>query len=207
MNRNGSLGWRDSTWNRSREKQGYPARRGGLALEAAGSTRLREAGARPQRESFGQGAASALQFYAAPWIAPVRRRYQTGNRPVMRLLEWITAKTWPLAFLDEQCRWLEEGSAASRITLGCTVAALLATLLSFGWAPYRLQAITWLPLFAGHGMAVLVAASFLVGAILLPAILGRVLPVLLRLYVLLNVCAAVALLGYGIWLLCSPLRI
>lgn len=211
MVRSGSRGLRDSGWNRGREQELYSIPRAGLALETALSTRRAEfprRAPRPQSRhaAFGDGAASVFGYYVAPWLAPVRRRYQTGNRPVIRLLDWITAKTWPLAILDEQCRWLEEGSAASRITLGCAVAAVLATLLSFGWAPYRLQSITWLPVFAGHGMAVLVAASFLVGATLLPAVLGRVLPVLLRLYVLLNLCAVAVLLGYGIWLLCAPLR-
>ena len=51
---------------------------------------------------------------------------------------------------------------------------------------YRLQSITLQPVFAGHGVMVLVAAGFLVGATILPAVLGRVLAVLLRLYVLLN---------------------
>ncbi len=145
-----------------------------------------------------------LQYYAAPWIAPVHHRYETGNRQLMGLLERVTAKTWPLAFLDEQCRWLEEGSAGSRTLLGCVVAALLATLLSLDWAPlYRLQSITLQPVFDGHGVAVLVAAAFLIGFTILPVLLGRVLAVLLRLYVLLNLCTIAALLGYGIWLLCS----
>ena len=212
MVRSGSRGLRDSGWNRGREQELYPIPRAGLALEAALSARRvefprREPRRQPRRGEVSDGAASVLHYYVTPWLAPVQRRYQTGNRLLIRLLDWITAKTWALAFLDEQCRWLEEGSAASRITLGCAVAALLATLLSLGWAPHRLQSVAELPVFAGHGVLVLVATSFLVGAMLLPAVLGRVLPVLLRLYVLLNLCAAVALLGYGIWLLCAPLRI
>lgn len=84
------------------------------------------------------------------------------------------------------------------------MAALLATLLSLDSAPlYRLQSITLQPVFDGHGVTVLVAAGFLIGVTILPVLLGRVLAVLLRLYVLLNLCTIAALLGYGIWLLCS----
>ncbi len=125
----------------------------------------------------------------------------------MRLLEWVTAKTWPLAFVDEQCRWLEEGSASSRVLLGSVVAALLATLLSLDWAPmHGLQSIALQPVFAGHGVMVLAAAAFLVGATILPAVLGPVLAVLLRLYVLLNLAIVAALLGYGLWLLFSSAK-
>ena len=125
----------------------------------------------------------------------------------MRLLEWVTAKTWPLAFVDEQCRWLEEGSASSRMLLGSVVAALLATLLSLDWAPlHRFQSMALQPVFDGHGVMVLAAAGFLVGFTILPALLGPVLAVLLRLYVLLNLGIVAALLGYGIWLLFSPAK-
>jgi hypothetical protein len=145
-----------------------------------------------------------MGFLAAPWVAPVRHRYETGNRWLMRALEWVTAKTWPLAVLDDMCSWFEEGSAGSRMFLGSAAAAVMAALLSLHWtALYGLQAVTLLPVFGGHGMSALVAASFLLGATILPTVLGHVLGVLLRFYVLVNLCSMAALVGYGGWLLYS----
>jgi hypothetical protein len=145
-----------------------------------------------------------MGFFAAPWVAPVRHRYETGNRWLMRALEWVTAKTWPLAVLDDMCSWFEEGSAGSRMFLGSAAAAVMAALLSLHWtALYGLQAVTLLPVFGGHGMPALVAASFLLGATILPTVLGHVLGVLLRFYVLVNLCSMAALVAYGGWLLYS----
>jgi hypothetical protein len=157
-----------------------------------------------QPRKFGHGVVSILRYIAAPWMAPISHRYETGNRHLMRLVEWVTARTWPLAGLDEICRWFEKGSIVSRILAGSAVAAAMATMLALQWQPlYGLQSIALLPVFAGHGAVVLMAASFVVGAILLTAILGHLLPVLLRLYVLANLCTIAVLLGYGIKLLCS----
>ena len=207
MDQNASQGWRDSGWNRSREEQRWPMSSRGLALESAVSTRpggLSFSGPSRRGESS-DPAGSVLQFYLAPWFAPVRHRYQTGNRTLMRLLDWVTAKIWPLAVLDETCRWLEEGSLGSRLFLGCSLVGLVAALLSLHWAPMdRLQSMTQPAILGHHAWAILMAAAFLIGIILLPAVLGRLLAVLLRLYVLFTLCATVALLGYGAWLLLSP---
>ena len=197
MERNESRGWRDSVWNQSRNKR--PMGRNVLAL---GATNPPQRGLRPQGEGTGVG--SVLSFYAAPWARPVRHRYETGNRWLMRALEWVTAKTWPLAVLDDMCMWFEQGSLASRMFVGCWAAAVIAVLLSLHAAAlYGLQAMTLLPVFGGHGTLALVAASFALGATVLPAVLGHVIGVLLRFYVLLNLCTMAALVGYGSWLLVS----
>jgi len=186
-------------------------RRSPLALEYPGSsqraTLLRlEPGVPPR--SAQSGAAAALQYFAAPWMAPVRPRCRTANRPLIFLLDWLTARIWPLAVLDDIAAWLQEGSAAGRMLLGSVAAALLFALSSLQWAPLdRLQSLTLLPpIFAAHSLIVLLAASFLIGAVILPALVGHLLPVLLRLYILANLCAFAALLGYGIWLLYSSFK-
>lgn len=195
MERNESRGWRDSVWNQSRDKR--PMGRGALAL---GATNQPRSGLRAQAGGMG----SVLSLSAAPGAKPVRPRYESGNRWLMRALEWVTAKTWPLAVLDDMCMWFEQGSLASRMFVGCAAAAVMMVLLSMQSAAlYGLQAITLLPVFGGHGALVLVAASFATGATLLPVVLGHVLGVLLRFYVLLNLCTMAALVGYGSWLLYS----
>ncbi len=197
MERSESRGWRDSVWNQSREKRQMA--RNALAL---GATNRLRSGLPPQ--GIGTGAGSVLSFYAAPWIRPVRHRYETGNRWLMRALEWVTAKTWPLAVLDDMCMWFEQGSLASRMFVASVAAAVMTLLLSMHSAAlYGLQAITLLPVFGGKGTLVLVAASFVTGATLLPMVLGHVIGVLLRFYVLLNLCTMAALVGYGSWLLYS----
>lgn len=194
------LGWRDSVWNRPAAACAIGRNR--LALEA-GLARGERSSVRGHEEIESQSA-SALRYVAAPWVAPVRRRYSSGNRWLMRALEWVTAKTWPLAVLDDMCMWLEEGSAASRILVGCAAAALMTALLTVhATSLYGLQALTLLPVFAGHGLAALVAAAFLLGFTILPMLLGNVLGVLLRFYVLLNLCTLATVLGYGSWLLYS----
>ncbi|MGA7523520.1 MAG: hypothetical protein WBW84_13770 [Acidobacteriaceae bacterium] len=190
-------GLRNSVWNRAAGLR--PMARNGLALEGA-----RMANGPRRREESGEGSESALRFFAAPWIAPVRHRYRSGSQWLMRALEWVTAKTWPLAVLDEMCEWFEEGSAASRMFVGCAAAATMAALLTVHAAALvGLQALTLLPVFGGHGVMALVAASFLVGVTILPTVLGHALGVLLRFYVLVNLCTVAALLGYGCWLLYS----
>jgi len=215
MGRKGLRSWQDSMADLNEDGL-YLIGRSGLALEGVGSTRSLP----PRRQPVGSRihsvqqprrtrarTASLLSYLVAPWLAPVHHRYQTGNRPLMRLLEWVTAKTWPLAFLDEQCRWFEEGSAGSRIFVGSLAAGAALALLTLPWAAlYKLQSITWQPVFAGHGVPILVAASFLIGITILPAVLGHVLGTLLRLYVLINVCTVAALIGYVVWLLYSAAR-
>jgi hypothetical protein len=143
-----------------------------------------------------------MGFLAAPWMAPVQRRYRSGNQWLIRVLEWMTAKTWPLAVLDDMCMWFEEGSAASRMFVGCAAAATMAALLSMHLV-YGLKGMTLLPVFGGHGVLALVVASFVAGATLLPVVLGHLLGVVLRFYVLVNLCTMAALVGYGSWLLYS----
>lgn len=189
-------GWRDSVWNRAR-----PMGNGGTGLALTGR-RSPQTGSEPRRVRNADGDASVVRFLTAPWMAPAQRRYRTGNRQLMRLLEWVTARTWPLAVMDDICGWFEEGSAGSRVFLGCVAGAVIAALLSLQWASlYRLQSLTWLPVFCGHGFLVLVTGSFLLGVTILPVIVGHVLGVLLRFYVLLNLCSMAALVGYGGWLL------
>ena len=197
----GRMGWRDSVWNR----QPGTARamgRNRLALEAG-----QPGGERSHLRWLaepGDDSTSVLRFLAAPWIAPVRHRYSTGNRWLMRALEWVTTKTWPLAVLDDMCTWFEDGSVASRMFVGCAAAVVMTALLTIhATSLYGLQAVTPLPVFGGHGMLVLASASFLLGVTILPAVLGHVLGVLLRLYVLVNICTLATLLGYGGWLLYS----
>jgi hypothetical protein len=126
----------------------------------------------------------------------------------MRALEAVTAKTWPLAMVDEMCGWLEEGSAASRVFAGSAAAATMAALLTLHWTQLTwLQSTTLLRVFGGHGVLALVAASFVVGATVLPMVVGQVLGVLLRFYVLVNLCALTALVGYGGWLLYSYAKV
>jgi hypothetical protein len=177
--------------------------RGGLALESAGfASEERSAALRSARPEA--GAESGLKFLRAPWMRPVRHRYSSGNQWLIHILEWMTAKTWPLAVLDDMCLWFEDGSVASRMAVGCAAAATMAALLTVHWAAlYGLQAMALLPAFGGQGLLVLVAASFVTGATLLPVVLGHVLGVLLRFYVLLNLCTMAALVGYGGWLLYS----
>jgi hypothetical protein len=190
----------------------YPLGRVGLALDGAGSM---PSAALPRRRpsverrprTAGHGAVSVLRYIAAPWMAPISHRYETSNRHLMRLVEWVTGRTWPLAGLDEICRWFQKGSIVSRLLAGSAVASAIALLLSLPWQSlYGLQAMALLPLFAGHGVLVLLAASFLIGAMVLPVLLGHVLPMLLRLYVLVNLGTIAALLGYGIWLLYSSTK-
>lgn len=191
--------WRDSVWNRTRPATVPTMGRNRLALGDAGFASGERRG-----EGVEDAAASVLRFFAAPWTKPVWQRYRSGSQGLIRILEWMTAKTWPLAVLDDMCEWLEDGSAASRMFVGCAAAAVMAALLTVHWAAlYGLQAMTLMPAFGGHGVLALVAASFLVGATLLPAILGHVLGVLLRFYVLVNLCTLAALFGYGGWLLYS----
>ena len=195
--------WRDSAWNRARPVDLRPMGRSALALGtagfASGDGRVPPRGTEPE-----DGLASGLRLLAAPWMGSVRHRYSSGNQWLIRILEWMTAKTWPLAVLDDMCTWFEDGSAASRMAVGCAVAAAMAALLTVHWAAlYALQAMALLPVFGGHGVLVVVAASFVAAAALLPVVLGHVLGVLLRFYVLLNLCAVAALVGYGSWLLYS----
>lgn len=193
----GRTGWRDSAWNRRAAASAMGRNR--LAL-AAGGDRSQEA----RREESGDGSVSLLGFLAAPWMAPVRHRYSSGNRRLMHALEWMTAKTWPLAVLDDMCTWFEDGSAASRMFVGCAAAMVMAALLTVHAASLSsLQALTLLPVFGGHGLVALVAASFLAGATILPAVVGHLFGVLLRFYILVNVCVLATLLGYGSWLLYS----
>lgn len=203
MDQNRSRGWRDSGWNRGQEKEAAAVRRRGLTLEAGGAARPGlGSGGWAQQRSFGSGAASVFGYLAAPWLAPVHRRYRTGNWPLMRLLDGTIARLWPLAFLDEMFTWIEDGSAASRMLVGSALAATFAALLSMHWPPLdAVQSIPLQPVFAGHGMTVLVAATFLIGAVILPALLGRVLATLLRLCVLVTLGAFTALAGYAVWLL------
>jgi hypothetical protein len=198
--------WRDSAWNRARPVDLRPMGRSALALGSAGFAsadgRVPRLGAKPEG-----GAASGLGFLAAPWTAPARRRYRSGNQWLIRILEWMTAKTWPLAVLDDMCTWFEDSSAASRMAVGCAAAATMAALLTVHWAAlYGLQSMALLPVFGGHGVLIVVAASFVAGATLLPVVLGHVLGVLLRFYVLLNLCTMAALVGYGGWLLYSYVK-
>lgn len=194
-------GWRDSVWNRQpaavvgigRSQLALPGRRSA----AAGSGRER-------RERDPKEVGSALGYMAAPWKAPVRHRYETGNRRLMRALEWVTAKTWPLAVMDDMCMWLEDGSASSRMFVGFAAAFVMAALLTLHFAQLSgLQAMTLLPVFGGHGVLALVIASFVVGATLLPVVLGYALGLLLRFYVLVNLCSLAAMVAYGSWLLYS----
>lgn len=195
------MGWRDSVWNRQ-PAAALGTGRSRLALE--GGLAGGESSGGTRGEGLGDGSASLLQFFASLWIGPARRRYRSGNRWLMRVLEWMTAKTWPLAMLDDMCTWFEDGSAASRMFVGCAAAATMTALLTIhATSLYGLQAATQLPVFGGHGLLALVAASFLVGATILPTVLGHVLGVLLRFYVLVNICALAALVGYGGWLLYS----
>lgn len=91
--------------------------------------------------------------------------------------------------------------------VGCAAAAVMAALLSVHWgALYGLQAVALLPVFDGHGAMALVGASFLAGVTILPAVLGQVLGVLLRFYVLLSLCSMAAVAGYGGWLLYSYMK-
>jgi hypothetical protein len=216
MDRNRSRGLRDSRWNRDQDQGLYFIRKAGLTLDNSKSALPSSPVRREPRgpglassglASSGQGTASALGYYVAPWLAPVARRYHTANQPLMRVLDWITTKTWVLALLDQQSRWLEEGSAGCRISMGCSLAGILALLFSLQWQPlYPLQAITWLPVFAGHGVMVLLGAAFLIGATVVPPVLGHVIPVVLRLYVLVSLGTMAGLLGYGLWLLFSWAR-
>lgn len=219
MNRNrshrnrtdGDRSWQEEDSIPNRGERLYPIGCAGLALEGPGSMQRaglarRQPSVRRHKE-FGQGAAAALRYLVAPWLAPVRTRYEVGNRPLMRLLDWLTAKTWVLAFMDDLATWFRQGSPGSRILAGSVTASAVAALLTVQLAAlYHLQSITWQPVFGGHGLMILVAASFVLGATLVPPILGHVLPVLLRLYVLANLGAFAALLGYGVWLLCSGVR-
>ncbi len=178
--------------------------RSGLALEAAGSARRLGLASEHGRERHEDDSMSVLQFFAAPWIGPGRRRYHSGNQWLIRMVEWMTAKAWPLAVMDEMCTWLEEGSASSRVFTGCVAAAIMTALLTLhSVALYGLQSMTLLPVFGGHGVAVLVAVSFVAGVTVLPMVLGLVVGVLLRFYVLVNLFTLAALMGYGGWLLYS----
>lgn len=195
-------GWRESVWNRSRQDVMRPMGRSGLALEGAGLASSERSGRR--QEGSGDDSTLVLRCLAALWMGPVRHRYGSGNRWLMRALEWVTAKTWPLAVLDDMCTWFEDSSGASRMVVGSAAAAVMAALLTVhSTALYGLQALTLLPVLGGHGVLALVVASFVVGATLLPAVLGHVLGVLLRFYVLVNLCTMAALLGYGGCLLYS----
>lgn len=198
MNRTESRGWRESAWNRS----GAGPRtlgRNGLALEGAVT-----ASRQRRQEESADGSTPASGLVAAPWMGPAQRHYRSANGRVMRMLEWMTAKAWPLSMLDEMCSWFEEGSAASRVFVGCGAAAAMTALLTLHFASlFRLQSMTQLPVFGGHGVLVLVVASFVVGATVLPTVLGQVLGVLLRFYVLVNLCTLAAVVGYGGWLLYS----
>jgi hypothetical protein len=193
------MGWRESVWNQRPAVGPRPLGRRGLALGATGV-----ASGQRRREAIENGATSVPGFVAASWVRPAQRRYRSGNRRLMWLLEWMTAKAWPLSVMDEMCSWLEEGSAASRVFVGCAAAATMAALLTLhGAALYGLQSMTLLPVFGGHGVLALTAASFLLGVTLLPAVLGQVVGVLLRFYVLVNLCTLAAVVGYGGWLLYS----
>lgn len=198
MNRIESRGWRESAWNGSRSV-GPAMGRSGLAL---GSARRSGFASGQRGEKLEDDSTSILRFFAEPWIGPGRRRYRSGNQWLMRIVEWMTAKAWPLAVMDEMCTWFEEGSGASRIFVGCAAAATMAALLTLhGAALYGLQSMTLLPVFGGHGVLALMAASFLVGVTIVPTALGLVLGVLLRFYVLVNLVTLAALVGYGGWLL------
>lgn len=199
-NQSNSQGWRESAWNRNGLAVQRPVGRNRLALEES----LPESRERTQVKAPAKSSTAAMQFFAAPWIAPVRHRYRSGNQWLIRMLEWMTAKTWPLAMVDDMCTWLEEGSGASRVFMGCAMAATMAALLTLhSTALYALQSMMLLPVFGGHGLPVLVAAAFVVGATILPTVLGHVLGVLLRFYVLINLCSMAALVGYGCWLVYS----
>lgn len=194
-------GWRNSVWNQ-RPARACAMGQDRLALE--GGLGRRERSGREGGAEIATGAATVVRFYAAPWIGPERRRYRSGNRWLMRALEWVTAKTWPLAVLDDMCTWFEEGSPASRMFMGCAAAALMTALLTVhATSLYGLQALTLLPVFGGHGLPALFAATFLAGCTILPTVVGHALGVLLRFYVLVNLCTLVTLLGYGGWLLYS----
>jgi hypothetical protein len=198
-------GWRESVWNQ-RQPEG-PRRMGRSRLALEGAAPAWGERNRRLRPETGEGSTTLLRLLAAPWIGPARHRYQSGSRWLMKALEWVTAKAWPLSVLDDMCSWFEEESAASRIFVGCAAAGTMAALLSVHWAAlYALQSVMLLPVLGGHGMLVLVGAAFVVGATLLPAVLGQVLGVLLRFYVLVNVCTLAALLGYGSWLLYSYVK-
>lgn len=200
MNRMESRGWRESAWNGSRPAVPVMGR-SGLALGTAQGHGLSSG---QRREKHEDDSMSVLQFFAAPWIGPGRRRYHSGNQWLIRMVEWMTAKAWPLAVMDEMCTWLEEGSASSRVFTGCAAAAIMTALLTLHSAAlYGLQSMTLLPVFGGHGVAVLVAASFVAGVTVLPMVLGLVVGVLLRFYVLVNLFTLAALVGYGGWLLYS----
>jgi len=198
----GRTGWRDSVWNRQPAAAPCATGRNRLALET-GLARI-ERGHLGGSTETGQGSVSSLRFFATPGIRPVRRRYRSGSRWLMRALEWVTMKAWPLAVLDDMCEWFEEGSGASRMFVGCAAALTMAALLTVhSTALYGLQSLTLLPVFDGHGLLALVAASFLLGVTILPAVLGQLLGVLLRFYVLVNICLLATVVGYGGWLLYS----
>jgi hypothetical protein len=151
--------------------------------------------------------AAAVEFAGAAWRAEARHRSSSGDRWLMRALEWATAKAWPLAVLDEMCEWLEDGSAGSRLFGGIAAAAAMFALLSVHAAAlHGLQSLTLLPVFFGYGVPALVVASALMGATVLPTLLGHALGVVLRFYVLLNACTLAAMVGYGGWLLYSFIR-
>lgn len=202
IDRSGSgKGWRDSVWNRERAEV-ISLQRSGLALPGRGGARDGSRSAEFKRGMSNVARKASLELPAPAGRVQTPHRYETGNRWLMRLLEWVTAKTWPLAVLDDMCTWFEEGSAGSRMLLGCAAAAVTAALLTWSWAPLTaLQTVMAVPPFGGHGFLILVGASFLLGVTILPTVLGHLLGVLLRCYVLLNLCGIAALVGYGGWLL------
>lgn len=186
-------GLRCSPWNALASAPrftGYPR---GLALQSAAIS----ANSRASSRSL---ATNALRFYASPFMATPVCRYGSGNW-LMRALNRMNDKLWPLAALDDFSSWLLDGPGSIRVFLGALAGTIVALLLLMqGSAPaIWLQSLVSSPVFGGHGAVLLLVGSFLAGMTVLPHLLARLLPALTRLAILGAVVALAVWLGSHAW--------
>lgn len=115
----------------------------------------------------------------------------------MRTLDGITGTLWPLAAMDDLSNWLQDGSAGARVFLGIA-AGVVATLLIFQTLVplFWMQSLVNSAIFSGQGAFVLILASVVAGATVLPIVMAQVIPVLTRLVVFAGLCALTAGLCY-----------
>lgn len=200
-------GLRISPWNRVEIGRELPRRNNGLALEAcrlATRSSSRPAAGPRKAGRILQWPKSAIRFYASPWLTTARR-YHTGNW-LVRMLDQIVAKLWPLALMDDFSDRLQEGSARERVSLGFVTGLIAAMLIFQDVVPlFWVHSLVNSAAFMGHGALLLILASIAAGVSVLPPVLALAIPVMTRLMILGGVCALAASLCYVSYrLLLSP---
>jgi hypothetical protein len=183
-------GLRNSGWNALPSSPGWSRHSRGLSLEPRPAARRSASRLPIPSAQSTQWNESALGFYASPWLRS-RPRYKSNW--LMRMLDGITRTLWPLAAMDDLSNWLQDGSAEARAFLGIGAGVAAALLIFQTFVPLLwVQSLVNSSIFFGQGAFVLILASLVAGATVLPMVIAQVIPVLTRLLIFAGLCALAA---------------